>query len=42
MMNATAHKVDERIGVDDILKLTDVYYEMIAGFFAKHTAGEGA
>lgn len=34
LLNQTAHKVDEHIATDDILKLTDIYYEMIKGFFA--------
>lgn len=34
LMNATAHKVDERVAVDDILKLTDIYVEMLRGYFA--------
>ena len=34
LLNQTAHKVDEHIATDDILKLTEIYYEMIKGFFA--------
>ncbi|MEG3617146.1 succinyl-diaminopimelate desuccinylase [Magnetovibrio sp. PR-2] len=34
LLNQTAHKVDEHIATADILKLTDIYYEMIKGFFA--------
>jgi len=42
MMNATAHKVDERVGVDDILKLTDIYLEMIHGFFSRYAKENAA
>ena len=34
LLNQTAHKVDEHIATDDILKLADIYYEMIKGYFA--------
>lgn len=34
LMNQTAHKVDECATVDSIRKLADIYYEMIAGYFA--------
>ncbi|MBF0251850.1 MAG: succinyl-diaminopimelate desuccinylase [Alphaproteobacteria bacterium] len=34
LMNAYAHKVDERARVDDIRALADIYHEMIRGFFA--------
>jgi len=33
LMNQTAHKVDECARVEDIRKLADIYYEMIAGYF---------
>jgi len=33
LMNRTAHKVDECACVEDIRKLADIYYEMIAGYF---------
>ena len=33
LMNATAHKVDERAAVEDIQKLADIYYEMIVAYF---------
>jgi len=33
LMNQTAHKVDERANVEDIRKLADIYYAMIAGYF---------
>lgn len=35
LMNATAHKVDECVAVKDILALTDIYVDMIKGFFAR-------
>ncbi|MCW8914345.1 MAG: succinyl-diaminopimelate desuccinylase [Magnetovibrio sp.] len=38
LLNITAHKVDEHVAVDDILKLTDIYYEMICGYFEKAKA----
>ena len=45
LMNATAHKVDERVGVEDIRKLADIYFEMITAYFenASHeSTGESA
>lgn len=33
LMNATAHKVDERASVEDIRKLADIYYHMLNGYF---------
>ena len=33
LMNATAHKVDENSAIEDIQKLTEIYFEMISGFF---------
>jgi len=34
VMNATAHKIDECVRVDDIKALTDIYLKMIQGYFA--------
>jgi succinyl-diaminopimelate desuccinylase len=34
LMNATAHKIDERVALADIHTLTDIYVEMLRGFFA--------
>jgi len=33
LMNPTAHKVDECASVEDIRKLTDIYFEMISKYF---------
>ena len=33
LMNATAHKVDENARVEDIRTLSDIYFEMISGYF---------
>ncbi|MCR4378416.1 MAG: succinyl-diaminopimelate desuccinylase [Rhodospirillales bacterium] len=35
LMNATAHKIDERVDVADIHALTDIYVEMLRGYFAR-------
>lgn len=35
LMNATAHKVDECAHVEDIGRLSDIYLEMLRGYFAK-------
>jgi len=35
LMNATAHKVDERAAVADIRALADIYLDMLRGYFAK-------
>ena len=33
LINTTAHKVDENAALEDIQKLTEIYFEMISGFF---------
>ena len=33
MLNATAHKVDEHVRVDEIIKLTDIYQAVLDGYF---------
>ncbi|MCK5168095.1 MAG: M20/M25/M40 family metallo-hydrolase, partial [Rhodospirillaceae bacterium] len=33
LINTTAHKVDESAAIEDIQKLTEIYFEMISGFF---------
>ena len=33
LMNTTAHKVDENAALEDIQNLTEIYFEMISGFF---------
>jgi len=33
LINATAHKVDENAAVEDIQNLSEIYFEMIDGFF---------
>lgn len=35
LMNATAHKVDENARVGDIRSLSDIYFEMISGYFTE-------
>lgn len=35
LMNTTAHKVDECAKVEDIGRLSDIYLEMLRGYFAK-------
>ena len=34
LMNQTAHKIDECAHTDDIRALTDIYLEMLRGYFA--------
>ncbi|MDH5490164.1 MAG: M20/M25/M40 family metallo-hydrolase, partial [Rhodospirillaceae bacterium] len=33
LMNTTAHKVDENAAIEDIQNLSEIYFEMIDGFF---------
>lgn len=37
LMNTTAHKVDENAAVEDIRNLSEIYFEMLGGFFQSRT-----
>ena len=33
LINKTAHHIDEHIKIDDLIKLKDIYYQIICDFF---------
>ncbi|MEM7653395.1 MAG: succinyl-diaminopimelate desuccinylase, partial [Pseudomonadota bacterium] len=38
LVGQTMHKVDERVDVDDIHALTDIYHSVISAFFQEQAA----